>query len=202
MSVVNTLDRITEWVQEKICNPVSFKVPPKEKEPEGPGYEYERVTPAAFKWFVPSNDRLPPDIKTAFPSVCVRLNDGEDSFNTRTMNFDMCFSVWNPGTHGSDIIEKMQDESYSQWKGDEAKEYYQRDNEGWREVWNWIDLALRELESVTNIGGGSIDRNSIKFAPFKTNNEMVVFYPFWFAYISFTVETPLERNVPTFEGLL
>lgn len=202
MSIVNTLDRITEWTQKNICDPVSFKVPPKDKEPEGTGYQYERIKPTAFKWFIPTKDRLPPEVKTSFPSACVRINDGEDTFNSRTMNLDICFSVWNPGLHGSDIIDKMEDGSYTQWKDTEAIAFYQRDNEGWREVWNWVDLALRALESTTDIYGIKIDRSSIKFAPFKVENDMVDFYPFWYAYISFTVETPLERHIPDWEGLL
>lgn len=215
-TIVHTLDLVTEWVQKNICDIVSFKVPPdyqkiddgcervtlKSKNPDGQGYEYKRITPKAFKWLVPTKDRIPPDIKTAFPSACVRIADGEDALSARSINVEICLSVWNPGIHGSDIIKEVDDGSYILWDGEEAKQYFERNNDGWRENWNWIDLALRTIESAESINGVQFDRNSIKFAPFKSENDMVDFYPFWFAYISFTVKMPIIRNIPEWDGIL
>lgn len=229
MSIVNTLDRITEWTQSHVCDPVTFKVPPvrdkteesrQEKrtgkaverkftetseKPElndGAGYEYERATPVAFTWLVPSSDRLPPEVKSPFPSACVRFGEGSDDRTSGEIPIEICFSVWNPGTHGSDIIYPVGDGSYSQWSGACAKAFFERDYDGWREVWNWIDLALREIESAESLNGIMIDKGSIKFGPFKQESEIVDFYPFWFAYISFTVKRSIVRNVPQYEDFL
>ena len=63
MSIVNTLDSVTEWVQENICNGVTLKAPPEsDQAPTDAGYEYKRVTPTAFPLFVPLKDKLPPAV--------------------------------------------------------------------------------------------------------------------------------------------
>lgn len=223
-TIVDTLDKITDWSQEKICNPVKFKVPPMNDEKEdnsgrrsierdlssdigsmgndGAGYEYERITPVAFPWFVPQKDKLPPEIKSPIPSVCVRIGDGSDNRSKGEMNIELCFSTWNPGTHGSDVIFPSEDSSYKQWDGEEAKEYFRRNADGWRDVWNWVDLALREIESAESINGIPVDKSSIKFGAFKEDGEMVNFYPFWYAYISFTVTREIIRNVTGYENFL
>lgn len=228
MSIVNTLDRITDWTQFHICDPVTFKVPPvrdkteearQEKrtgkaverqftEPEDPemndgaGYEYERVTPTAFTWFVPSSDRLPPNVKSPFPSACVRFGEGEDDRTSGEIPVEICLSVWNPGTHGGDIVYPVGDETYRQWSGEEAKEFFERNNDGWRDVWNWVDVALRAIESAESIDGIMIDKGSIKYGPFKQDAEIPDFYPFWFAYISFNVKRNIVRNIHQYDGLL
>lgn len=223
-TIVDTLDKITAWTQINICNPVDFKLPPIIKNQEndeirriverdisgdigdagkdGAGYEYKRVTPVAFTWFFPSKDKLPPNIKAPTPAVCVRLSDGNDNRNIGNMNIELCFAVWNPGTHGSDIIFPSESESYTQWTGEEASEYFERNAEGWRDVWNWVDLALRKIESAESISGIMIDKSSIKFGAFKTEGLMVDFYPFWHSYISFDISRSIVRNVKEYEDFL
>lgn len=217
MSIVNTLDRITEWAQKNLCEPVKFKTPPKEDEAkvkktldrnlsgdqvnDGAGYEYKRITPIAFKWLVPSKDRIP-DVQSPFPSICVRLSEGDSERGSGTIPVELCFSVWNPGTHGSDIIKPLEDGSYEQWTGDDAKKFFERNNDGWRDVWNWVDLALREIESTDNLNGILIDRTTVKYGPFKIEGEMADFYPFWFAYISFDVKYNVSRNVSRYDEFL
>ena len=216
MSIVNTLDRITEWTQINICNPVKFKMPPREDDSkvkrtldrnlgeqinDGAGYDYKRITPKAFAWLVPSKDRLP-DTESAFPSVCVRLSDGTSDNGYGSITVELCFSTWNPGTHGSDIVTPQSDGSFLQWQGEEAKAHFERNNDGWRDVWNWIDFALREIESAENLNGVIIDKSTIKFAPLKVEGEMVDFYPFWFAFISFEAKHFAPRNVTKYDEFL
>ena len=145
MSIVNTLDRIAEWTQNHICDPVSFKVPPlasenkkrksierdlstdDESRSDGKGYEYQRKKPLAFTWLIPSKDRMP-TAEPIFPSVCVRFSDASTVRGNGTIPIELCFSVWNPGTHGSDIVSPLWDGSYEQWKDDDAKNYFERNN--------------------------------------------------------------------------
>lgn len=50
--------------------------------------------------------------------------------------------------------------------GPEAEEYFDRNGDGWRDAWNLVDIALREIESRTNIAGYEIDRSTpVKFGP-------------------------------------
>ena len=63
MSVVNILDKVTDWVRSEICPKIELKCPPSTEEmPDDAGYDYKRVHPAAFTLFLPTKDKLPPAI--------------------------------------------------------------------------------------------------------------------------------------------
>ena len=66
-----------------------------------------------------------------------------------------------------------------------------------------MDIALREVESVTNIGGYTIDRaKPVKFGPLTEQEAIPDFYPMWFAWLSFTVNYPLRRNIQELQNFL
>lgn len=204
MTVVGMLDTLTEWVRENICTKLQLKVPPdSETDATDAGYEYKRVHPAAFTLYVPAKDKKPPNILSPFPSVCVRIADGADNLAAsqasvnRSINVELCFSTWDPGTHGKDVILPNPKNALEplKWTGPEADAYFRRHGEGWRDAWNMVDVALREIESVSNIGGLLIDRTvPIKFGPLKEQESIPNYYPFWFTWVSFAVSCPVYRN--------
>lgn len=208
MTVVRILDTLTDWARENICTKIMLKVPPdNEHEPDDAGYEYRRVNPAAFPMYVPTKEKLPPAIISPFPSVCVRFVEGADNLSDSkgSIGVQLCFSAWNPGTHGEDILLPGDDNALEpkQWTGPEADAYFQRSGEGWRDVWNMVDIALREIEIVTNIDGLVIDRSvPVKFGPLTEQEAIPDFYPFWFAWVSFTVTYPLTRPIQGVEEFL
>lgn len=208
MSVVNILDRLTDWAQKSICNKIKLKVPPDdEMSPTDADYEYRRATPTAFAMYVPTKEKLPPGIISPFPSVCVRFMEGADDMASKKGNIgiQLCFSAWNPGTHGKDIIIPSETDNLTmkRWTGAEAKAYFQRNGEGWRDVWQMVDIALREIESVTNIDGLVIDMSKpVKFGPLTEQDAIPDYYPFWFAWVSFFVTYPITRNIRDIEKLL
>lgn len=208
MSVVNTLDRITNWVQTNICEKVSLKVPPKDVDGmTDMNWEYQRVKPTAFPMYVPTQEKLPPTIPAPIPSICVRYTEGEDDLasKTGTLDIELCFSTWSTGTHGRDVILPNKENALNpiRWEGEEAESYFKRNGDGWRDAHNLVDTALREIESVTNIDGILIDRGTpVRFGPFKEQNNIPDFYPFWFSWVSFTVQYPLIRNVESVEDKL
>lgn len=181
MSIVNTLDSVTEWVQENICNGVTLKAPPEsDQAPTDEGYEYKRVTPTAFPLFVPSKDKLPPAVLSSFPSVCVRFMEGEETLKDRSgsIGVQLCFSAWSPGLHIGDIVGKP---------GEDAKPFT-RNADGWRDAWNMVDIALRELGSSLTVGGYEIDRTvPIKYGPLTEEGAIIDAYPLWFAWVTFSV---------------
>lgn len=219
-TLTNIVDRVTKWADENICQKVLLKVPPNdsaesddkqdneseknEKSPTGAGYPYQEVHPACFPLFVPTGDKLPPKVNAPIPSMCIRIIDGEDGTRMGSINLEMCFSVWNPGTHGRDILKPTEKPMhYEEWEGSEAEAYFNRSASGWRDVWNWIDTALRELESTISIDGLQIDREKgIKYGPLKEDEGIPDYYPFWFAYISFSLKRPIVRNVKQYENFL
>lgn len=198
MSVVRVIDTLTEWAKENICEKIRLKVPPLNEEANDAGYEYKLATPAAFGMYVPTSEKLPPNVHNPFPSLCVRFFKGQDtpSEGEGFVNVQFCFSTWDTGLHGKDILKLDGEKSFKSWSGAEADAYFKRNGEGWRDAWNFVDIALRAVESVTNIGGYVIDRNTpIEFGPLTEQESIPDLYPFWFAWISFRVNYPLMRNV-------
>lgn len=201
MSVVRVIDTVTEWARVHICDCVELKQPPEELDaPEDGGYNYKLVRPAAFPLYVPTSERMPPDAHGPVPSLCVRFLNGQDepTKNSGFVDLQFCFSTWDPGIHGKDILKPNGDGSFRRWSGEEADAYFKRSSDGWRDAWNFVDTALRAVESVTEIGGYSIDRTvPVKYGPLtETEREILSdFYPMWFAWVTFRVTYPLRRNI-------
>jgi hypothetical protein len=196
MSVVHVIDTLTEWAQRNICDHVQLKKPPMNLEANDEGYSYETVKPAVFPMYVPTSEKLPPSIHSPFPSLCVRFLKGSDDLKGSKGYLDVqfCFSAWDPGTHGQDIVHAYGATPYSEQGKQEAT--FERNGNGWRDVWNFVDTALRAVESVTKIGGYTIDRETpVEFGPLTEQEAIADYYPFWFAWMSFRVNYPLQRNV-------
>lgn len=191
MSVVSIVDQVTAWVREEVCNSVRLKAPPKdERGPVDGDYSYELVTPAAFSLFVPTEDKLPPGAVNV-PSVCVRLASGAEDRSGGSLGLELCFSAWDPGLHVRDVFSPEN----GNWRPDSGTGF-QRDGGGWRDVWNFVDTALGRLRNTETLGGVLLDRSvPIKYGPMTEQGAIVDFYPYWFAWITFTVRYPVQRNV-------
>ena len=195
MSIVNDLMKISEWMQEHICDKVLLKLPSDEQ--AGGDYEYELVHPTAFPLFTPSKDRLPPNVKAPIPSMCIRLKEGEhrqDGINT--MRLSVHFATWNPGIHGKDIFlptdETATDiRSYNQ----NATAEYQRTASGWMDVYGFMDVALRELEQAEYIADMRIvSEDGIKYGMTSDKDGLDDFYPYWLGWLEFTLQGGIVRN--------
>lgn len=203
MSVVHLIDTLTEWAQREICDHIKLKQPPKNTETNDEGYSYEEVNPVAFPMYVPTAEKLPPRIRSPFPSVCVRFMAGSDSLadGESSVKVQFCFSAWDPGNHGQDLFHPAGNGAFIR----QAPVYteYERSADGWRDVWNFVDIALRAVESVTNIGGYIVDRKTpVEFGPLVEQEAIADYFPFWFAWISFAVKSPLRRNIKDINHLL
>lgn len=206
MTIVSILDTITKWAEREICSKIKLKLPPLDlKESTGAGYKHQFIQPACFPLFMPTSDKIPPGIFSPTPSLCVRIIKGEDDLISNTGNIivEFSFSTWNCGTHGSDILLPQKDNTLRQWTGEEAKAYFERDYDGWRDLWNWIDIALRAIESHLSIDGIEIDRSAnVKFYQYEIDGVIPELYPFWCAGIQFQVKRPVRRNIVELQDLL
>ena len=185
MSIVNILDTVTDWARQNICSQIQLKVPPKSTEPSDDAYEYQTANPVAFTMYVPTEDKLPKGIPSAFPSLCVRFMEGES--NLRSMNgtigIQLLLSVWSPGTYNADLPAG-------------SSSPFERNGEGWRDAWNFTDIAVQAVERVTNISGYEIDRSvPVKYGPLTEQEAIPDFYPFWFTWVTFQLTYPLLRNI-------
>ena len=195
MPVVHVIDTLTDWAWREICTQIKLKQPPENTEPTDSEYEYKLVNPQAFPLYAPTSEKLPPNVHSPFPSVCVRFVTGADDLtdNERAVDVQLCFSAWDPGIHSQDIFNPAGDGSFSRQGAGETE--FERTADGWRDAWNFVDIALREIESVSFIGDYTIDRNTaIKYGPLTEQEAIPNLYPFWFAWISFRVNCPLMRN--------
>ena len=203
-TIVNIIDRVVAWTSEHICSLATLKAPPEDMEAaDGEGYEYNEVTPACFPMFVPTADKLPPGTEHNCPCVLVRLTDGEDGRQAGSLDLELWFHTWNPGTHGRDILQPTESGGVREWTGSGSDTHYERNAEGWRDLFNWIDAALRELESTLSIDGLEIDQDrGFRYGPLKDENGVSDYYPFYFGYIGFTLKRPIVRNIKEIDDLL
>lgn len=206
MSLVHLIDTITDWARAEICAHVQLKQPPADPEAANDArLDYKLVTPAAFGMYMPTPERLPPNILSPYPAVCVRVINGEDDAarGTGWADVQFVFCTWDTGLHGEDNLLPNGDGTHRQWTGPEADAYFQRNAEGWRDAWNFLDTALRALENVTRIGKYPIDRATpIKYGPLTEQEAIPDFYPYWYAWATFRVQYPLVRNIVELQDFL
>lgn len=205
MSIVNSIEVVREWLDENVCPLVKLKLP--DDDATDASYPYKLVNPAAFSLFVPTKDRMPPKVAAPIPSVCVQLINGEDDMiaSARSFKIRLCFSAWDPGYHGPDIFTSKGDGSgaYIQQYNKEASAYFEKNGEGWRDAWNFVDTALRLIENAEYMGElRVIKEEGITFGPVSEQDAVPDFYPYWFAWAEFSVEEYITRNPKNYNHLL
>lgn len=194
MSIVKTIDTITEWARENICKGILLKCPPENDRANDSEYDYTLIEPACFSVFVPSKDKVPPTVKSPMPSLCVQPATGKRDRGAPqgSLEVEFWFSTWSPGTYGKDLFYMNEDGSFRQ--GDEDS--FVRDVDGWRDAWNWVDLALNQLESSPSLDGVVISPE-IEFGPYAEDKGISNMYPFYFAYVRFTAQPTIDRDFLT-----
>lgn len=204
MSVVHLIDTVTDWARLNICERITLKVPPDNMDPNDGDYAYKLATPAAFPLYVPSAEKAAPNIHFTTPSLCVRFMEGQDvqASGKGFVDLQLVFSTWDPGYHSKDEFQPNGDGTFQ--RGATSPTHFQRSVDGWRDAWNFVDIALRAVENTVIIGNGyTIDKvTPVKFGPLVEQDIITDYYPFWFAWISFRVNYDLRRNVAEINHLL
>ena len=209
MTLVQSIDKVVDWLGENVCPKISLKLPDDYKNDKSYGVEF--VNPAAFPLYVPGKDRLPPSVPAPIPSVCVQLMEGSDDLLKKQRKFQirLCLACWNPGTHGLEVLHPRKNEnaltgySYYTAKGEAAKTYT-RNMEGWRDSFNFADIVLREIEGTEYIAGHRlVKEDGIKFGLFTEEGNIWDYYPYWHNWITFTLEAGVVVRTPkAYENLL
>ena len=200
MAIVNDLNKIRDWLQTEICDKITLKLP---KDDKSDGcYEYELVNPVAFALFTPTKDRLPPNVRAPIPSVCVRLKEGVHQDGTNTMQLILNFCTWNPGIHRQDVFVPVELGAGIKGYNISAIAEYTRSIDGWQDVYSFIDAALREIENAVYIADMRVlTENGIKYGMTSDKDGLDDFYPYWLAWIEFSVQAGNIRN-RSFDELL
>ncbi len=185
MTIVSNLDAVKKWLEDNVCSEIEFKIPDDETAPED--YNYKLVKPSVFVHYLPSKGL--PNTAPSIPSICVELESGYDAIIDKRgeLNIRLGFSTWNPGMHIKKNKKKIFDSNF----------------EGWRDAWNFVDLVLEKIENSEYIGGlRLIKENNVEYTPLSQQENIPVFFPYWYAQISFTLERSVVRTKQKYRNLL
>lgn len=181
-TTVAALEMIQEWLLEEVCPNVEYKKP--NDEFQDGTYPYERVHPDVHIMYIPSRDisEIPHSI---IPSICVQFEKRNDNAveSKGTMDFRLQFATWNPGRHVNGTFE--------------------RNVEGWRDVWNFVDYTLKKIENTEFLKGIRVIKEvGIECGPISEQGALIDFYPYWFAYLKFTGEFAIAPTKEKYKHLL
>lgn len=198
MTIVRTIDSIVDWLNANVCPEILMKVPPTDRNPDDVTYDYKLMHPHTFPLFVPTRDKLPPNVVCNTPSICVQLTNGNDDPDNREINISLGFGAWNPGIHPGDWIIPY---GYNPEEGE--TDTFISIAEGWRDLWNLVDITAAKLQSTTYIGDVEVMQyEGMEFGQYREEQSIASYYPFWYAYLNFKVRSSLRRNNAAIEEML
>jgi len=184
MAVVQLLEEVKEWLDSEVCKNFEFKKPPETGSVDGDNYEYERVTPESYLMYPPLNGK--------FPSVTIQFGEGTRDVNKQSgeLNLRFLFATWSPGTHYIDE--------------ETGKRRLEITNEGWRDVWNFIDYTLRKLSNTCRLGPNIRIKHekAITFGPTAEQDVNVNYYPHWCGWIAFTIQYGVNGTNEDYSDLI
>lgn len=205
MTNTEIIEGLRAWIDENICSKVKLKVPTD----SSVGTNVQLTKPAAFALFVPAKDRIPPSVAAPIPSICVQVMEAKDRMieHKRLMKIRLAIACWNPGRQSGEIFVPHEAEEapfgVAFTKG-ESTNSYARNLDGWKDLWNFMDVALREIENAEFFAGiRLIKEQDIEFGPFVEEGAIWDYYPYWNSWISFNIEAGLVNKTPkSYQDLL
>ncbi len=170
-TIIKVLDDARLWAEQELCSTFKFKVPPKDGA-EDDCYEYEREFPKAYIIY--------PDRENRKPSVTIQYSNSEIKGGRATAQLNLLFAVWNNGSHFND---------------DADVPVHLLGYDGYRDIWNWIDLALQKILKTEYIGDfiRIKQEEGISVGPIKEDNIIPSYYPYFGASISLRVEYATQQ---------
>lgn len=185
MAVVRQLDKLKTWLETEICPQFKFKQA--DDENVDVTYPYELVNPNVFIMYVPPKELI--GEANRVPSICIQLEDGSESMAEASgvLNLRLQFATFNPGNHYDYGIDRVFDTNV----------------EGWRDVWNFVDYIMRKIRDTELIDDLRIVKeNGIKYGPISDQGQIPNFYPYYFAWMSFSVEYGIQSSKAQIRELL
>ena len=202
MTIAQCIEKVTDWLNESVCPKIKLKLP--DDNQNGKEYEVKAVNPTAFAMYQPGKDKLPPGVIAPFPSVVVQLLEGSDNMTSSNgrMKLQLSFTAWNPGNHAGELKRATQTTTASGSEdldvkigGVASEQSFTRDAEGWKDVWNFVDRALREIENAEYLNGLRVVKElPITYGQFQQEGQISDLYPYWGAWAIITIERGLART--------
>lgn len=185
MTIPQSLESFAEWLAANVCPKVTLKSA-NDKDIE----KCEPVHPASFAMFLPTKEKLPPGIKAESPAVVTQLIEGQHKMTEGKTQYklQLSFTAWNPGTHPQETSGATK---------------LVRTTEGWKDVWNFVERALQEIENAEYMNGFRLMKElGITFGQFQQEGQVSDLYPYWGAWAILTVEQGLARTAASYKNLL
>ena len=206
MTIVQTIERVTDWLNETVCPKIKLKLP--DDNQNGSQYTVKAVNPTAFAMYQPGKDKLPPGVIAPFPSVVVQLLEGSDNMTEGNgrMKLQLSFTAWNPGKHTTKNAGELTRVTKTTVATDDkdlnvelvgvgSDTSFTRDAEGWKDVWNFVDRALRDIENAEYMNGLRVVKElPITYGQFQQEGQISDLYPYWGAWAIFTIERGIARK--------
>lgn len=180
MAVVKQLDKIKNWLETEICPQFKFKQA--DDENVDVTYPYELVNPNVFIMYVPPIELIGTH---RVPCICIQFEEGNESMAEASgvLNLRLQFAIFNPGEHTEDN--------------------FKINTEGWRDVWNFVDYITRKLRDTELIEDLRIVKeNGIKYGPFSASGQIPDTYPYYYAWMTFSVEYGIQSSKAQIRELL
>lgn len=181
MAVVKQLDKIKSWLETEICPQFKFKQP--DDVHTDATYPYELVNPNVFIMYVPPKELV--GEANRVPSVCIQFDEGNESMAEASgvLKLRLQFATFNPGVH--------------------AQDDFKINTEGWRDVWNFVDYIMKKLRDTELIEGMRVlKENGIHYGPISDQGQIPNFYPYYFAWVTFSVEYGIPSSKAQIKDLL
>ena len=185
MAIIKQLDKIKNWLESEICPQFKFKQANDDN--LDATYDYELVNPNVFILYVPPKELI--GEANRVPSICIQFEEGHESLTNPSgvLNIRLQFATFNPGKHYEYGVDRAFDVNI----------------EGWRDVWNFIDYIMKQLRSVELIDDIRIlKENGIKCGPISDQGQIPNFYPYYFAWVSFSIEYGIPTSKAQIKNLL
>ncbi len=169
MGIVTVLKEVRTFFNENICSGLTFKRPPDTEGLDAKDYKYELAEPKTYIMYPPAEDK--------FPSVTIQILDGETNRTDKSgeLKLRFLFATWSNGKH---------------FKNKDNIPVFNIDSEGWLDAWNFVDKALLVLNHTTHFGNRVRIKHEdkIQLGSMKEENVLANYYPYWFAWITCTIQ--------------
>ena len=162
------MDKLTDWTQKEICSKLEFKKPSSRGDAS---YNYELTAPAVYPCFNPAEDKSP---TPRAPSVTIQIDKFRETLESE-MSADIAFIfvIWNTGIHDN---------------RDPQNKKFEKNIEGWRDLWHFMDTARNAILKNFNIAGFEIS-GEITGRPLMGDDTITGTYPFFYGEMTCTIKT-------------
>lgn len=200
MTVVDSINAMSHFLEQEVCSKVEFLSPPKDRM-DGKKYTPKYVHPCVYPLYVPKSNMMEPNALNVLPYISVQFMEGSDdipALQTET-RFMLEFAIWRPGDYESISSMKLQDviagagNTRICFEAD-IKNTFVRNHSGWMDVWNFVETTKKTLLSNLVIADKMTLKinEKVKYGVYSKDDAVFDFYPMWFAWMSFTMTHLLQ----------